>query len=246
VKIEKYIRRALGAASKIFGGNGYTQIQKWVYRNGTSDHLEHNANPDYWQHLLGPVKNDPTAWKGKAALDFGCGRGRNVANLLAIAEWSKVDGIDLSKRNIQSCRKRFDSQRSSFFLANGTNLDPLENEDYDFVMSTITLQHIPVYSIRDEILNDLFRVLTGGGTLSLQMGFGERPPSGSKSERAEYGDDVFSALGSNSDYDVEITSVEQIKSHLSQIGFIDLRVQVTASWSDINHSKWIWVTAKKP
>lgn len=195
---------------------------------------------------MGPVKNDPTAWKSKAALDFGCGRGRNVANLLEIAEWSRVDGIDLSKSNIQSCKKRFDPQRSSFFVANGTNLDPLESETYDFATSTITLQHIPVFSIRDEIVRDLFRILKRGGALSIQMGFGERPSAVSMSERAAYEDDVFSALGSNSDYDVEITSVDQIESHLSQIGFDDLRSVVTSSWSDINHSKWIWVTAKKP
>ena len=37
--------------------NNYTQMQKNFYAGGTSDHPEHNANPDYWDILLSDLKN---------------------------------------------------------------------------------------------------------------------------------------------------------------------------------------------
>lgn len=137
-------------------------MQKVAYRNGTSDHLEHNENPDYWNYLLGPVTSKPEAWTNKTSLDIGCGKGRNIRNLLSISNWSFCDGIDLSGRNISHCRSAFSDVSSRFFTASGTDLHPIPDAAYDFVMSTITLQHIPVYEIRDGILRDSLRVLKPG------------------------------------------------------------------------------------
>ena len=61
--------------------NQYTKMQKKQYSNGTSNHSEHNSNDDYWNILLDDIKNKD-AWKDKVGLDFGCGKGRNVTNLL--------------------------------------------------------------------------------------------------------------------------------------------------------------------
>ena len=41
--------------------NNYTQMQKSSYNVGTSNHLEHNDNPDYWDILLGDLK-DKNKW----------------------------------------------------------------------------------------------------------------------------------------------------------------------------------------
>jgi len=56
--------------------NKYTILQKNHYREGTSDHLEHNDNDDYWDILLAPICNVDN--KSKKDLDFGCGKGRNI------------------------------------------------------------------------------------------------------------------------------------------------------------------------
>ena len=37
--------------------NRYTKMQKSQYKNGTSNHEEHNENPDYWDILLGELKD---------------------------------------------------------------------------------------------------------------------------------------------------------------------------------------------
>ena len=37
--------------------NKYTSMQKGAYANGTSNHEEHNSNEDYWNILLGDLKN---------------------------------------------------------------------------------------------------------------------------------------------------------------------------------------------
>ena len=80
--------------------NKYTSMQKGQYHYGTSNHLEHNNNPHYWDILLGDLK-DKEKWDGGTALDFACGKGRNVTNMLSLCDWSRVDGVDISIGNIE-------------------------------------------------------------------------------------------------------------------------------------------------
>jgi 2-polyprenyl-3-methyl-5-hydroxy-6-metoxy-1,4-benzoquinol methylase len=87
-------------------------MQKKFYKNGTTDHREHNDNPDYWRSLLGDINKN---FDGKRALDFGCGKGRNISNLLSIAKFENVDGSDLSSENIEYCRNNFRSDTHTFF-----------------------------------------------------------------------------------------------------------------------------------
>ena len=46
--------------------------------------------------------------------------------------------------------------------------DELNTNEYDFVMSTIALQHICVYDIRYSIMKDIHRVLKDGGVFTAQ------------------------------------------------------------------------------
>ena len=78
--------------------NNYTQMQKSSYNMGTSNHLEHNDNPDYWDILLGDLK-DKNKWKNKKALDFACGKGRNVINMLSLCDWERVDCTSFDRIN---------------------------------------------------------------------------------------------------------------------------------------------------
>ena len=65
--------------------NNYTNMQKNQYSSGTSNHPEHNDNPNYWDILLSDLK-DSDKWSGKNALDFASGKGRNVSNMLSTSQ----------------------------------------------------------------------------------------------------------------------------------------------------------------
>src|SRR3972149_3826739 len=93
-------------APPLTADNPFTRMQR-AYYNATADimavenHRGHDANPDYYGLLLSDVADHPHRWQGKRALDFGCGIGRNVDNLLRLAEWEAVYGCDISQANIE-------------------------------------------------------------------------------------------------------------------------------------------------
>lgn len=221
--------------------NQYTKMQKKQYSNGTSNHSEHNSNDDYWNILLDDIKNKD-AWKDKVGLDFGCGKGRNVTNLLDLADWKRVDGVDISKGNIHYCSGEYKNQNSDWHLNNGVDLCDLKTDEYDFVMSTITLQHIPVYDIRNSILKDIFRVLKNKGVLSFQMTYG---PTEQGTAPASYYDNIYNATGTNSIFDVRISNEEDVIDHLASIGFENITIEIRDSFSDSQHPKWIYVRCEK-
>jgi len=222
--------------------NNFIKMQKKLYRNGTSDHLEHNDNPDYWHILLGDINKN---FNGKSALDFGCGKGRNISNLLSLAKFAIVDGADLSSENIKYCRNNFKGNTHTFFLTSGTDTGETKSDYYDFVMSTITLQHIPIYQIRRSILVDILRVLRPGGLFSFQMGFGSDLEDVLGRPRSKYFEDAIYAKSTNGNHDVRILDSEELVSDLVQIGFSNIETQIKSSFSDIGHPSWIYVKCTK-
>jgi ubiquinone/menaquinone biosynthesis C-methylase UbiE len=224
--------------------NNYTNMQKDAYSHGTTNHDEHNANPDYWDILLGDLKNKEK-WDGKIALDFACGRGRNVTNMFNLCDWSRVDGVDISESNILQNKNDYQTQNSNWYCNNGVDVSDLKDNEYDFIMSTIALQHIPVYDIRKSLLTDLYRTLKSGGTFSFQMGYGEglESPIG---PRVSYFENYYDATGTNSICDVRIQNEEEIIKDLENIGFVNIVSEVKESYSDSGHPKWIYVKCYKP
>ena len=106
-------------------------------------------------------------------------------------------------------------------------------------MSTIVLQHIAVYDIRFQYLQEFFRVMKPGGLLSFQMGYGEGYG------KAGYYDNHYHAESTNSAHDTMVTSPEQIGGDLERIGFVDFSYAVRPSFDD-GHPNWIFVKAYKP
>lgn len=182
---------------------------------------------------------------GKRALDFGCGKGRNIVNLISLAKFERIDGSDLSDKNIDYCRNKFSSKNHKFFLTSGVDTGNTQTDYYDFVMSTITLQHIPVYSIRRNILVDILRVLKNGGLFSFQMGFGGDLEDTLGRPRSKYFDDSIEAKSTNGNHDVRILSSEELVNDLIQIGFSEVETQVRDSYSDVGHPSWIYVKCTK-
>jgi ubiquinone/menaquinone biosynthesis C-methylase UbiE len=224
--------------------NQYTNMQKHAYAVGTSNHDEHNQNPDYWDILLGDLK-DKEKWNGKIALDFACGRGRNVTNMFNLCDWQRVDGIDISESNISQNINDYKEQNSNWYCNNGVDVSELKDGEYDFIMSTIALQHIPVYDIRKSLITDLFRTLKTGGLFSFQLGYGDNLES-PLGMRVSYFDNYYDASGTNSVCDVRVQNVDDVIGDLQQIGFINVTIEIRESFSDSGHPQWIYIKAYKP
>jgi 2-polyprenyl-3-methyl-5-hydroxy-6-metoxy-1,4-benzoquinol methylase len=120
--------------------------------------------------LLGPIKFNPDNWKGKKAFDFGCGCGRNLKNLLDLAEWDSVYGCDISKQNAEYAKQwteQYYPGKVSTWESMGADIQPCEENTFDFIMSHIVLQHVSNYSIRFSILTDMYKCLKTDGLISL-------------------------------------------------------------------------------
>jgi SAM-dependent methyltransferase len=217
------------------------------------NHRGHDSNPDYSGILLGDIIGSPGSWAGKSALDFGCGIGRNVDNLLKLASWSNVDGCDISSENIIRANKFLETTHPkdnfNLYTTTGVDLQPIESDQYDFVMSTIVFQHIAVRDIRLSLMKDIFRVMKSGGLFSFQMAQYDRDHIGS----AGYFDNTWDAPGTNGRYDVSVENVSDLLNDLLNIGFKGMEYDITPEW-DANsqtyvsdpHSRWVWVKAWKP
>lgn len=224
--------------------NPYTAMQRGYYEStadlmNQENHMGHNGNRDYWDILLADTL---TGFRDKVGLDFGCGCGRNVMNLWH--RFRRMDGVDLSFGNLVHARRNIlaagaPADAFHLYACNGTDLREVPSDEYDFVMSTIVLQHIAVYEIRLNYLREFFRVMRPSGLLSFQMGFGEGYG------RAAYHDDHYDAQGTNSDHDTTVSDPAQIRDDLEALGFEDVSHVIRPSYSD-GHPLWIFVKARKP
>jgi ubiquinone/menaquinone biosynthesis C-methylase UbiE len=110
---------------------------------------------------------NPDVFKGKRCLDAGCGGGRGSI-LMAQSGAKEVIGVDLSDKNVESCRK-WGKQKGftnlSFQQASLMGI-PFEDESFDVVWCNGVLHHT---SHPDEGLKEITRVLKTGGQLWLYL-----------------------------------------------------------------------------
>jgi SAM-dependent methyltransferase len=230
--------------------NKYTQMQSQFFDNiadkmNVGNHREHDSNPDYYGILLSHL-NDDGINGNQTALDFGCGCGRNVDNLLNNWNWKRVDGVDISKNIINNADKFLSAKYKrgkdyNVYVNNGVDLDVLKSDEYDFIMSTIVFQHICVHEIRYSLMSEIFRILKTGGVFSFQMGYGDKrgyPNVG-------YYENNYDANSTNSGCDTRVDDPKQLIDDLKTIGFNNVRHVIRDSWSNNNHDKWIYVKASK-
>lgn len=227
--------------------NKYSKMQKNHYDNDVlsmcGNHAIHNDNPDYWDILLAPIRSDPSAWNGKKVLDFGCGHGRNMINMAKYAVFSQVDGVDISANNLVYAKANFIKEYPNIpcnvYENNGVDLSTLKTQTYDFIMSTIVLQHICVHDIRFSLLKDMYRILNFDGILSIQMGYGLGKPSS-----RDYFENFYDAHGTNSSCDTRVESADQLLNELKEIGFKKFIYHVRPPWDD-QHANWLYVRCEK-
>jgi len=156
----------------------YLQMTKETFDSQNSlmivdNHAHHNSDPEYSEHILGPITTNRSFWKDKKALDFGCGCGRNIKNLLDAAEFQRVDGCDISKQNAayskEYINRFYSDDRCTTWETDGYTLRPASAEEYDLVMSHIVFQHIANHAIRFSIIVDMHRILKPGGMINIHF-----------------------------------------------------------------------------
>ena len=101
------------------------------------------------------------------ALDFGCGVGRLTR---ALANYfDEVSGVDISESMIRLAKKyNQEIGRCRFYLNQREDLRLFGDDTFDFVYSSITLQHMePHYATK--YLNELLRIISPRGLLVFQL-----------------------------------------------------------------------------
>ena len=92
---------------------------------------------------------------GMRVLDAGCGEG--ILSVMMAKMGASVTGCDISKPNIEVCKKYADEEKVegiNFLLADSENL-PFDDNSFDLVVSSHVLEHLPNF---DKGLNELMRV----------------------------------------------------------------------------------------
>ena len=102
------------------------------------------------------------------ALDFGCGLGR-LSRALS-NRFTRCDGIDISEKMITQARElNADKPNLEFSLNQAADLSLFEDHTFDFIYSSLVLQHVPH---RKDILNyisEFVRVLAPNGQAAFQL-----------------------------------------------------------------------------
>ena len=180
--------------------------------------------------------------KDCVVLDFGCGPGRNLEKYAP--NFKRVDGADISYINLTNALEWLQDRNSYsdnlLFKSNGRDLSEVESNQYDAVMSTITLQHIPVYDIRFNLFKEFYRVLRNGGWFTAQMGFGK-----GKFGAVDYYKNHYNAAKTNGRTDVFIESPKQLEGDLKKIGFTNFECSIRPSGPGDTHPNWIFFRAQK-
>jgi ubiquinone/menaquinone biosynthesis C-methylase UbiE len=230
--------------------NRYTQMQLNQYNAEANQWSEenrdkvvgsfdlHNQWNDY-EILFERIENT----KDKLAIDFGCGPGRNLVRYKNT--FKRLDGVDISPVNIEKAKLycfRNGIINNNLYVNNGIDLQIIESEQYDVVMSTITLQHICVYDIRKSLFKEFHRILKDGGVFTSQMGYGPLTP---QKNSVDYYDNCYDAFASNGECDTRVEDPTQIKSDLEEIGFSDFNFKITTTGPGDAHPNWIFFSAIK-
>lgn len=227
--------------------NKYTQMQLNLYNGLASEWSESNRDPvvgsfdghnnwhDY-ENLFTRLQNQNEL----IGLDFACGPGRNIVKYNG--RFKRLDGVDISPVNIGKAQS-YTSNRgieTVLYTSIGTDINVVPTDTYDFVMSTIALQHICVYDIRYSIMKDIHRVLKNGGIFTAQMGFGSPSP-----QTVGYYENYYDAQSSNRACDVCIESPEQLEKDLTEIGFTDFQFVIGPVGPGDIHPNWIYFSCVK-
>lgn len=126
------------------------------------------------EHVLAACRHhlDP-GFSPRRALDFGCGVGRVVVPLAALAE--RVVGADVAESMLVEARRNCAALPNVTLVRTDDGLAQLDGicERFDFIHSYIVFQHIPVARGR-RIFAGLVDRLAEGGIATIQLKYADR------------------------------------------------------------------------
>lgn len=128
------------------------------------------AQVPYWDRVAGEKRfSHPLRieWLNRHAgprtriLDFGCGQGRTITELLR-GGYKNLIGMDFSFRMLKCCRSQLTDLK---LIQNDGQTIPLQKHSVDLVLLFAVLTCIPLDEGQRELLREISRVLRPGGLL---------------------------------------------------------------------------------
>lgn len=159
--------------------------------------------------------------RGGRALDFGCGVGRVTQALADVA--AEVVGVDIAPSMVRAAREHDRlGGRVTYLLNDAPDLALFEDGSFDFVYSSLTLQHVPPRYGRDYI-REFFRVVRPGGCVVFQMRDGPRIEPGSLRAllyrlNREHVRHLIQRLRGRPPYEIHFMAREQVEELIAAAG----------------------------
>jgi ubiquinone/menaquinone biosynthesis C-methylase UbiE len=104
----------------------------------------------------------------ETALDFGCGVGRLTRGMAKY--FTHCHGIDISESMIAKAKELNQAFPNCQFSVNfADHLHAFPDNQFDFIYTTIVLQHLPTQKMIKSYIAEFCRVLRSGGLLAFQV-----------------------------------------------------------------------------
>jgi ubiquinone/menaquinone biosynthesis C-methylase UbiE len=107
------------------------------------------------------------------ALDFGCGAGRLTQALAK--RFDRCTGVDVAASMLEAARKLDPPQNCEFVLNERSDLSAFPDKSFDFIYSSIVLQHIP-HPFAIGYIAEFCRLLAPNGLLVFQVTVDKQVP----------------------------------------------------------------------
>ena len=141
----------------------YVQKDYWVTGQSNGKSGFENFHIDWnWNNKLLEALEQADSFSGKKILDLGCAYGQVVACMLK--KGYDAYGIDLSDFAIAEGHKEYSPLVGRTIQGSIHELDPYEDETFDFLYSQQVFEHVPA-DVCDELAAETFRIAKPGATL---------------------------------------------------------------------------------
>lgn len=126
------------------------------------------ANPAFVFHMqerewavLRLLRSEKIKLEGLSVLEVGCGSGHILQRFLEFGS-QRAAGIDLMESRIEMAKRSY--PRLHLVVGNGAEL-PYANDSFDLVAQFMCLSSVLDPAMREQIVNEMWRVLRPGGTI---------------------------------------------------------------------------------